>query len=401
MEDLKIFEEVSLECDEKGTMPYRGGHSHDTVGLLDLPSDQPLPFDSYRSLSADEAAARIRAAKAALGERLVILVHHYQRDDVYQHADLTGDSYRLSRQAAETRADTVVFCGVHFMAESADILSRADQTVILPDLSAGCSMADMADIDQVEECWEALARALGTDPDEHVMPVTYMNSSAALKAFCGRHGGVVCTSTNARAVLEWSFERRRQVLFFPDQHLGRNTAKAMGIPLEEMVLWRPSLSRGGLETEDIEAARVILWEGHCSVHAIFQPEHVDRIRAARPDIRILVHPECRMEVVDKADVVGSTERIKQTIEAAPAGSEWAIGTEIHMVNRLKETHPDKFVTFLSPTVCMCATMYRIDQPHLAWALENLVAGHVVNRIAVDPDTAGSARLALDRMLSLR
>src|SRR5512134_716933 len=243
MEDLKIFEEVSLECDEKGTMPYRGGHSHDTVGLLDLPSDQPLPFDSYRSLSADEAAARIRAAKAALGERLVILVHHYQRDDVYQHADLTGDSYRLSRQAADTRADTVVFCGVHFMAESADILSREDQTVILPDLSAGCSMADMADIDQVEECWEALALALGTDPDERVMPVTYMNSSAALKAFCGRHGGVVCTSTNARAVLEWSFERRRQVLFFPDQHLGRNTAKAMGIPLEKMALWRPSLSR--------------------------------------------------------------------------------------------------------------------------------------------------------------
>ena len=401
MEDLKIFEEVSLECDEKGTMAYRGGHSHDTVGLLDLPSDEPVSFDAYRSLTAADAAERIRAAKATLGERLVILVHHYQRDDVYQHADLTGDSFKLSVQSAETRAEHVVFCGVHFMAESADILSREDQTVILPDLSAGCSMADMANIDQVEECWEALTAAFGGDPDERVMPVTYMNSSADLKAFCGRHGGIVCTSTNARAVLEWAYEQRRQVLFFPDQHLGRNTAKAMRIPLEEMVLWRPALTSGGLGPAEIEAARVILWEGHCSVHAIFQPEHVDRIRAARPNVRILVHPECRMEVVDKADVVGSTERIKRTIEEAPPGSEWAIGTEIHMVNRLKEAHPDKFVTFLSPTVCMCATMYRIDQPHLAWALENLVAGHVVNRIAVDPDIARWARLALDRMLSVR
>jgi len=401
MEDLKIFEEVSLECDEKGTMPYRGGHSHGTVGLLDLPHDGPLPFDAYRGLSADEAAERIRAARATLGQRLVILVHHYQRDDVYQHADLTGDSFKLSRQSADARADHVVFCGVHFMAESADILSRDDQTVILPDLSAGCSMADMADIDQVEDCWEELAAAFGSDPDERVMPVTYMNSSADLKAFCGRHGGIVCTSTNARAVLEWGFAQRRQVLFFPDQHLGRNTAKALGIPLEQMVLWRPTVDDGGVEPVALEAARVILWEGHCSVHAIFQPEHVDRIRAERPDVRILVHPECRMEVVDKADVVGSTEVIRRTIDEAPAGSAWAIGTEIHMVNRLKEAHPDKFVTFLSPTVCMCATMYRIDQPHLAWALENLVAGHVVNRIAVDPETARWARLALDRMLSVR
>jgi quinolinate synthase len=262
-------------------------------------------------------------------------------------------------------------------------------------------MADMADIDQVEECWEALADAFGGDPDERVMPVTYMNSSAALKAFCGRHGGIVCTSTNARAVMEWSFAQRRQVLFFPDQHLGRNTARSMGIPLEQMALWRPTERDGGVPASDLDAARVILWEGHCSVHAIFQPEHVDRIRAARPNVRILVHPECRMEVVDKADVVGSTEVIRQTIEEAPAGSEWAIGTEIHMVNRLKEAHPDKFVTFLSPTVCMCATMYRIDQPHLAWALENLVAGHVVNRIAVDPEIARWARLALDRMLAVR
>ena len=401
MEDLKIFEEVSLECDEKGTMPYRGGHSHDTIGLLDLPSDGPLPFDAYRGVSADEASERIRAAKATLGDRLVILVHHYQRDDVYQHADLTGDSFKLSRQAADSSAAYVVFCGVHFMAESADILSRPDQSVILPDLSAGCSMADMANIDQVEECWEALADTFGGDPDQRVMPVTYMNSSADLKAFCGRHGGIVCTSTNARAVMEWSFAQRRQVLFFPDQHLGRNTARAMGIPLEEMVLWRPALADGGVRPTELDSARVILWEGHCSVHAIFQPEHVERIRAARPNVQVLVHPECRMEVVDLADVVGSTEAIRRTIDEAPAGSEWAIGTEIHMVNRLKEAHPDKFVTFLSPTVCMCATMYRIDQPHLAWALENLVAGHVVNRIAVEPDTARWAKLALDRMLSVR
>ena len=401
MEDLKIFEDVSLECDEKGTMPFRGGHSHGTVGLLDLPPEEPLPFDDYRRLSAKEGAEAIRAAKTVLGDRLVILVHHYQRDDVYQHAHLTGDSFKLSRQSADIGAKYVVFCGVHFMAESADILSRPDQVVILPDLSAGCSMADMADIDQVEECWETLADAFGGDPDERVMPVTYMNSSAALKAFCGRHGGIVCTSTNARAVMEWSFAQRRQVLFFPDQHLGRNTARAMGIPLGEMVLWRPTERDGGVSATNLDAARVILWEGHCSVHAIFQAEHVDRIRAARPNVRILVHPECRMEVVDKADVVGSTEVIRKTIEEAPAGSEWAIGTEIHMVNRLKEAHPDTFVTFLSPTVCMCATMYRIDQPHLAWALENLVAGHVVNRIAVDPEIARWARLALDRMLAVR
>jgi quinolinate synthase len=401
MEDLKIFEDVSLECDEKGTMPFRGGHSHGTIGLLDLPAEEPLPFDDYRRLSAEEGAEAIRAAKTVLGDRLVILVHHYQRDDVYQHAHLTGDSFRLSRESADVGAEYVVFCGVHFMAESADILSRPDQTVILPDLSAGCSMADMADIDQVEECWETLADSFGEDPDQRVMPVTYMNSSAALKAFCGRHGGIVCTSTNARAVMEWSFAQRRQVLFFPDQHLGRNTARAMGIPLEQMALWRPTVRDGGVSAAELDAVRVILWEGHCSVHAIFQPEHVDRIRAARPHVRILVHPECRMEVVDRADVVGSTEVIRRTIEEAPAGSEWAIGTEIHMVNRLKEAHPDKFVTFLSPTVCMCATMYRIDQPHLAWALENLVAGHVVNRIAVDPEIARWARLALDRMLAVR
>jgi len=400
MEDLKIFEDVSVECDEKGTEPYRGGHSHDTVGLLDV-DDSPIPFDRYRGLDASECADRIAAAKAELGSRLAILVHHYQRDDVYGHADFTGDSFRLSQEAAGAAAEAIVFCGVHFMAETADILSRDGQSVILPDLSAGCSMADMADIAQVERCWEALDGVFGGGAGRTVTPVTYMNSSADLKAFCGERGGIVCTSTNARAVLEWAFERREKVLFFPDQHLGRNTAKAMGIPLEEMALWSPLQPGGGVDPEDLARARVILWEGHCSVHNIFRSDHVDRIREKHPDVRILVHPECRMEVVDRADVVGSTEVIRRTIEDAPAGSVWAIGTEIHMVNRLREQHPNKRVHFLSPTVCMCATMYRIDQPHLVWVLENLVEGHVVNRISVDPGTARLARVALDRMLSVR
>ncbi len=400
MEDLKIFEEVSVECDEKGTLPYEGGHAHGTVGLLD-PDGTPIPFDDYRGMPAEECRARIETTRATLGERLAILVHHYQRDDVYQFADFTGDSFGLSRQAARSDADFVVFCGVHFMAESADILSRPEQIVILPDLSAGCSMADMADIVQVEECWELLEDALGGDPAEHVMPVTYMNSSADLKAFCGERGGIVCTSTNARAVMEWAFARREKVLFFPDQHLGRNTAKAMGISLDDMVLWSPRLPEGGVEPDALERAKVVLWEGHCSVHNIFRAEHVDQIREAKPGVKILVHPECQMEVVDKADVIGSTEVIVRTVRESPAGTEWVIGTEIHLVNRLKEEHPDKGVYFLSPTVCMCATMYRIDMPHLAWVLDNLVAGHVVNRIRVDEGTAEWARVALDRMLAVR
>jgi quinolinate synthase len=262
-------------------------------------------------------------------------------------------------------------------------------------------MADMADIAQVEECWETLTNVMGVDPIERVMPVTYMNSSAALKAFCGERGGIVCTSTNARAVLEWAYEQRRQVLFFPDQHLGRNTAKAMGIPLDEMVVWNPRLPNGGIEPDALKRARVILWLGHCSVHNIFRAEHVDRIREAKPNVKILVHPECRMEVVDKADEVGSTEVIVKTVSESPPGTEWAIGTEIHLVNRLKEHCPDRGVYFLSPTVCMCATMYRIDLPHLAWVLDNLVGGHVVNQISVDHDTAEWARIALDRMLAVR
>ena len=400
MEDLKIFEEVSLECDEKGTDVYRGGHSHGTVGLLDVGPGAAIPFEDYRDVDPDELDARIRAAKATLGSELAVLVHHYQRDDVYRHADYTGDSFRLSRQAADSGARAIVFCGVHFMAETADILTSDEQMVVLPDLSAGCSMADMADIGQVETCWESLEDTLG-DVISRVTPVTYMNSAADLKAFCGERGGIVCTSSNARAVMEWAFARREKVLFFPDQHLGRNTAKAMGVPLDEMVLWRPALPGGGIEPDALERSKVILWEGHCSVHAIFRPEHVAAIREKRPAVRVLVHPECRMEVVDEADVVGSTEVIRRTIDEAPAGSEWAIGTEIHMVNRLKADHPDKGIWFLSPTVCMCATMYRIDQPHLAWALENLVAGRVVNRIAVEPDVARAARVALDRMLRVR
>ena len=400
MEDLKIFEEVSVECDEKGTMEFEGGHSHGTIGLLDA-AEAPIPFDGYRELDAAICAERAAAAKAILADQLVVLVHHYQRDDVYQFADLTGDSFKLSQQAAESTASTIVFCGVHFMAESADILSRSDQMVILPDLSAGCSMADMADIAQVEACWDTLTDVMGVDPVERVMPVTYMNSSAALKAFCGERGGIVCTSTNARAVLEWAYEQRRQVLFFPDQHLGRNTAKGMGVPLDEMAVWNPRLPNGGVELDALERARIILWLGHCSVHNVFRAEHVDRIREAKPNVKILVHPECRMEVVDKADAVGSTETIVHTVRESPSGSEWAIGTEIHLVNRLKEQYPDRGVYFLSPTVCMCATMYRIDLPHLAWVLDNLASGHVVNQISVDEDTAEWARVALDRMLAVR
>jgi len=401
MEDLKIFEDVTLECDEKGTIPYRGGHSHGTVGLLDFAREGPVPFSEYAALPSGECAERITAAREALGEQLLVLVHHYQRDDVYRFADRTGDSLKLAQQAASSTARYVIFCGVHFMAESADILTRDEQIVILPDLSAGCSMADMADIGQVEACWDELEAMLDGAADRRVVPVTYMNSSAALKAFCGAHGGIVCTSSNARTVLEWAYARRVKVLFFPDQHLGRNTARAMGIPLEDMALWSPGLRHGGVDPARLERSRILLWEGHCSVHAIFQPEHVDRIRGLRPNVKVLVHPECRMEVVDKADVVGSTEAIVRAVEASPPGSSWAIGTEIHLVNRLKVHHPDKEIAFLSPTVCMCATMYRIDMPHLAWVLENLVHGHAVNRVEVDADVARLARIALDRMLTLR
>jgi quinolinate synthase len=348
---------------------------------------------------------RARAAKEALGDRVFVLGHHYQRDEVIQFADVTGDSFKLARDAAaRPDAEFIVFCGVHFMAESADILTSPSQQVVLPDLAAGCSMADMARLQQVEDAWDALAEAGVADS---VVPVTYMNSSADIKAFCGRNGGVVCTSSNAEVALEWAFEQKAhlegggKVLFLPDQHLGRNTAVLkMGFSLEDCVVWNPLLPNGGLTVEQLRDARMILWKGHCSVHGRFSPDVVDELRAQHPGIQILVHPECKHEVVLKADLIGSTEFIIKTIEAAPAGSSWAIGTELNLVKRLAAAHPDKHIAFLDRTVCYCSTMNRIDLPHLVWALESLVEGVVVNRIEVDPVTEDQAKVALQRMLDL-
>ncbi|HEY5845803.1 MAG TPA: quinolinate synthase NadA [Microlunatus sp.] len=342
---------------------------------------------------------RARRAKAALGDRLFVLGHHYQRDEVIQFADVTGDSFKLAREAAaRPEAEYIVFCGVHFMAESADILTADSQQVILPDLAAGCSMADMARLAQVEDAWDVLADAGVADV---TVPVTYMNSSADIKAFCGKHGGVVCTSSNAKTVLEWSFERGEKVLFFPDQHLGRNTAVLqMGISLDDCVVYDPRQPDGGLTSDQLRAAKMILWRGHCSVHGRFTPEAVDDVRRRVPGVQVLVHPECVHEVVLKADLIGSTEFIIQQVEQAPAGTKWAIGTELNLVKRLASAHPEQEITFLEEHVCYCATMNRIDLPHLVWALENLAAGHVVNQIVVDPETAGYARDALQRMLDL-
>jgi quinolinate synthase len=363
------------------------------------PQVSPLPFAPYREVPAAELEDRIHAVKSQWGDALLILGHHYQQDEVIRFADLRGDSFKLSQLAAQSRqCRAIVFCGVHFMAETADILSRPEVEVYLPDMAAGCSMADMADLDAVEAAWADLSEVLDI---ETVTPVTYINSSADLKAFCGRHGGIVCTSSNARAVLEWSFARRRRVLFFPDQHLGRNTARAMGIPLTEMTVWDPRQALGGNTPEKLHDSRVLLWKGHCSVHQMFQPAHVEQFRRRFPGIRIIVHPECMMSVVDAADQVGSTEAIIQTIRNAPAGSTWAIGTELHLVNRLASENADKTIHFLSPMVCMCATMYRIDLPHLAWSLENLARGTPVNRIQVPEETAHWARVALEAMLEVR
>ncbi len=357
-----------------------------------------LPFEDYRNLSDAELEQTIHRVKSQFGRALRILGHHYQQDAVIRFADLRGDSLKLSQLAAsEGDCRYIVFCGVHFMAETADILSREEVEVYLPDLSAGCSMADMADSDSVEAAWDDLGEIIDTND---LMPVTYINSTADLKAFCGRHGGIVCTSSNARAVLDWSFARRRRTLFFPDQHLGRNTARSMGIPLSEMSVWDPRMPLGGNTPEAIENSRVLLWKGHCSVHQMFKPSHVKQFREQFPGIKVLVHPECMMQVVDAADLVGSTEYIIRTIEQAPAGSRWAVGTELHLVNRLAAEHPDKSIRFLSPMVCMCATMYRIDLPHLAWCLDNLARGTPVNRIRVAPETTRQAREALGRMLSL-
>jgi quinolinate synthase len=358
-----------------------------------------LPFEQYRTLDSAVLEERIRDAKAALGDALLILGHHYQQDEVIRFADLRGDSYKLAQTAAASEAcRAIVFCGVHFMAETADVLTGPGVDVILPDLGAGCSMADMADLDSVEAAWADLGDVIDT---ADLMPVTYINSTAELKAFCGRHGGIVCTSSNARAVLEWSFAQRSRVLFFPDQHLGRNTARAMGIPLNQMAVWDPRAPLGGNLPDVLAASRVLLWRGHCSVHQMFKPAHVVQMRRQHPGIQVLVHPECMMSVVDAADLVGSTEFILKTIAEAPAGSSWAVGTELHLVNRLASEHPDKTILFLSPMVCMCATMYRIDLPHLAWALENLAQGTPVNIIKVPEDTAHWARVALRRMLDVR
>jgi quinolinate synthase len=359
---------------------------------VDCPGELPAPSDPT-------LVARARAAKAALGDRLFVLGHHYQRDEVIQFADVSGDSFKLARDAAaRPEAEFIVFCGVHFMAESADILTGDRQKVILPDLAAGCSMADMAAISQVEAAWEGLDEA---GVAASTVPVTYMNSTAAIKAFCGRNGGVVCTSSNAKRALDWAFERGQRVLFLPDQHLGRNTAvRDLGLDVDDCVLYDPHRPGGGLTAQQLREAKVILWRGHCSVHGRFTLDCVTEVRNRVPGVNVLVHPECRYEVVTAADYVGSTEHIIRTIEAAPSGSSWAVGTELNLVRRLANAHPDKEIMFLDRTVCYCSTMNRIDLPHLVWALEELVAGRVPNQIVVDEVVAHHARVALDRMLAL-
>ncbi len=361
-------------------------------------------LDHYLVQPDETMDARIGAARARLGAQAVVLGHHYQRDEVIRFADFTGDSYKLSKSAAESNARYMVFCGVRFMAETADILARPWQQVILPDLNAGCSMADMAEIGQVEDCWESLAKAQGSRFEvQGIIPLTYINSAAEIKAFCGERGGLVCTSSNARAAFEWAFRRAGKVLFLPDQHLGRNTAFAMGLPLNEMVVWDPYQINGGVTPERLRAARVILWKGHCSVHQRFLPEHVYRVRREEPGMQVLVHPECRWEVCQKADALGSTERIIELIEQAPQGSSFAVGTEIHLVNRLAERFRSqgKRVITLDESGCLCTTMYRISPQHLAWALENLIDGRVVNRIQVDNGVKRWARVALDRMMEIK
>jgi quinolinate synthase len=364
---------------------------------VDCPGELPAASDPT-------LVERARAAKAALGDRVFVLGHHYQRDEVIQFADVTGDSFKLAQQAAaRPEAEFIVFCGVHFMAESADILTGPEQAVLLPDLAAGCSMADMATFDQVEECWDVLADAGVADV---TVPVTYMNSSAAIKAFTGRHGGTVCTSSNAKRALEWAYaqgpaDTPSKVLFMPDQHLGRNTAvRELGLSLEDCVVYDPHKPGGGLTAQQLQDAKMILWKGHCSVHGRFTVDAVREVRERVPGITVLVHPECKHEVVEAADLVGSTEFIIKALEAAPAGSAWAIGTELNLVRRLAKEHPDKTVVFLEKTVCFCSTMDRIDLPHLVWTLESLVDGVVPNRITVEPETARYAKAALDQMLAL-
>ncbi|HEV7565329.1 MAG TPA: quinolinate synthase NadA [Microbacteriaceae bacterium] len=369
------------------------------------PRQGELP-EEYRTASAEELHERILAAKATLGDSVVTLGHFYQRDEVVQYADFVGDSFQLANAAmTKPNAKTIVFCGVTFMAETADMLSRPDQSVILPNLAAGCSMADMADIDSVRECWEQLTELYGTEPDADgrvpVIPVTYMNSSAALKGFCGENGGIVCTSSNAETVLKWAFERGQRVLFFPDQHLGRNTAKAMGVPLEQMPMWNPRKALGGNDNATLSDARVILWHGFCSVHKRFTVDQIEAARVAYPDVRVIVHPECPMPVVDAADEYGSTDYIVKAIAAAPAGSTFAIGTEINLVQRLAAEYPQHTIFCLDSVVCPCSTMYRVHPGYLAWVLEGLVDGEVRNQVMVPASVTEPARIALERMLAAK
>ncbi len=355
----------------------------------------------YAEMSGEELDRRITAAKAELGSRLVILGHHYQRDEIICYADYRGDSFKLAQlAAARPEADYIVFCGVHFMAESADILSGPHQQVILPNPAAGCSMADMANIAEVEECWQMLHEQLGEDAS--IIPITYMNSAANLKAFCGRNSGVVCTSSNAPAVMHWAFSQGKRVLFFPDEHLGRNTALKFGIPEDQMTLWNPKdpLASDDAE-EELEQAKIILWKGYCSTHMRFSLPQIEKARADYPGIRVIVHPECRHEVVEAADLYGSTEYIIQQIERAPAGTQWAVGTEINLVHRVAQEHPDQFIFCLDPIVCPCSTMYRIHPAYVAWVLEGLLDNQVINQVSVDEETAHWARVALERMLALK
>ncbi|AIV40599.1 MULTISPECIES: quinolinate synthase NadA [unclassified Curtobacterium] len=384
---------------------YGPGSSMSDVIPTSAPRQGQLP-DEYRTASDAELHERIERAKATLGDRVVVLGHFYQRDEVVRHADFLGDSFQLAN-AALTRpdAEAIVFCGVHFMAETADILARDDQRVVLPNLAAGCSMADMADIDSVEAAWAELAAVYGTEPDADgrvpVIPVTYMNSAADLKAFCGRNGGIVCTSSNAATVLEWAFERGQRVLFFPDQHLGRNTAKAMGISTDRMPMWNPRKALGGNDAQTLLDAQVVLWHGFCSVHRRFTVEQIDQARREDPGVQVIVHPECPMAVVDAADAAGSTDLIRRTVAAATEPTSFAIGTEINMVNRLAAEYPQHRITCLDPVVCPCSTMYRIHPGYLAWVLEALVRGEVLNEITVPADVQADARVALERMLAAK
>jgi quinolinate synthase len=381
---------------------YGPGSSQDDAIPPESPVQHALPA-RYRALTDEQLAERITHAKRELGEKLVVLGHHYQRDEIIRHADLRGDSFRLSQQAAaRTTADYIVFCGVHFMAESADVLAQSHQQVILPNLAAGCSMADMADTDDVLDAWEALAEVLGPAAGDRAQlaPVTYMNSAASLKAFCGENGGIVCTSSNADRVLRWAFERSERVLFFPDQHLGRNTGYKMGVALDRMPVWDPLLPLGGNSAEQLRAARIILWKGHCSVHKRFTVAQIEKARRDHPGINVIVHPECELPVVEAADFSGSTEFILARIADAALGSQWAVGTEFSMVHRLAAEHPDKLIFCLDPIVCPCSTMYRTHPAYLAWVLDNLLEGRVVNRIQVDAETKRWARVALERMLAL-